>query len=120
MTKHERDLAAELILEINGACNGAILAGVNGNIPPEWRASNLRAIRVPGSELPSRVVVTCAAELMVRPNMIGPGAKVVVVVGSVEAEKLRIADALAQQLRARIAERVTLVCPMCGRTPDAA
>src|SRR5262245_20367771 len=41
--RHERDLAAELVIEINGACNGAILAGINGNIPPEWQALNLRA-----------------------------------------------------------------------------
>lgn len=39
----KRDPVQTLIDEINGSCRPHILAGINGNIPATWTASNLRA-----------------------------------------------------------------------------
>lgn len=102
------DKATMLVAEIRGACNPEIIAGVNGNLPPGWHASNLSAYRQ-GSDS-SMVSVFCTAErLSARGNAVtrtaDVGAKLEIDATSKDADKLRIADALAEQLRERIAAK---------------
>lgn len=101
MTKtDDRDHASELILQIRGACGPHIIAGINGNLPPGWHASNLTAHRrePPPSQ---RVAVFCSADRISACGN-GVGAKLEVQAGEAEADKLRLADALAEQLCMKI------------------
>ena len=97
----ERDLAAELILNIKGVPGQHMLAGINGQIPGGWYACDLNAHR--WDPRTSTVAVFCDAKVRGRPFMIAAGAKVSVDAASADADLLKIADQLASQLRSKIA-----------------
>lgn len=93
------DAAETLIAELRGSCGPHVIAGINGNLPPGWRASQISAHR----RLPApsqRVAVFCNGDMVGRPCADGVGAKVEVEAGTPEADHLRIADKLAEGLRA--------------------
>lgn len=95
------DAAETLIAELRGSCGPHVIAGINGNLPPGWQASQITAHR----RLPSpsqRVAVFCNGDQIGMPFADGVGAKVEVEAGTAEADHLRIADKLAERLRAAL------------------
>lgn len=95
---------ATVINEINGSCREHIIAGINGNLSPGWQAYGLRAIPVPAIPMTNVVVLCGALEMGAAQWAAGGfrgGAKVEVEAAT--ADHLKIADALAEQLRASIA-----------------
>lgn len=97
-----RDLAQELLLNLRGGPCLHVISGINGQLPDPWQACDLNAI-APGAEPRRLVTIFAGAKRMGRPFEIGVGAKIEVTPGTEGSELLRIADALAEQLRARIA-----------------
>lgn len=95
------DPAEILIAELRGSCGPHVIAGINGNLPPGWSASSLRAYRreSPPSQ---RVSVFCNGDMAGRPFTDGVGAKIEVEAGTPEADHLKIADKLAEGLRAAL------------------
>lgn len=98
----ERDLVAELSLQLKGINGQHVLAGVNGNIPDDWSACDLTTHRYGhGSE--SALAVFCSAKRRDKPFSRAVGAKVDITPGTASADLERIADAMAEQLRMKIA-----------------
>lgn len=95
---------ATVINEINGACRGHIIAGINGNLPPGWQAYGLRALPFPAIPM-TRMVVLCGALEMGAAQWAGGGFRggARIEVDAAIADHLGIADELAEQLRASIA-----------------
>lgn len=98
----KRDPADDLITATRGIAGQNLCAAINGNIPEDWYACDLTAHRWEPEPSP-RVAVFCSAKRRGK-SAYGraAGAKVTVDAGSPDADLLKLADALAAQLRARI------------------
>lgn len=97
----ERDPAEILIAELNGVCGGHVMAGINGNIPDRWYSSGLWARR----SIDGTVEVTVSA--LRGPEDAGVGGKINVSVDIPSPDlHLKIADLLAEQIRAAIDRRL--------------
>lgn len=102
MKNTERDPVADLITNLRGIPGQHVLAAINGNLPEAWYACDLTAHAWdPPPSL--RTAVFCTAKRRDRPHGRAAGAKVNVDAGTQDAEPLRLADAIAAQLRGRIA-----------------
>lgn len=80
--------------QINGACRPHIIAGINGNLPEDWRVVSIKAMQAFSDH----------ANIVVFADAVGPwsteaGAKVEVVT---PVDNLKLADELARHLSARI------------------
>lgn len=96
------DYVGDLIVSLSGLPGKHLLAAIDGNIDESWYSCDLTAHRM--DPTPSnRVAVFCSAKMRGKSAYSrAAGAKVVVEAGSPEADLMKIADALAEQLRSRI------------------
>lgn len=88
------DQEAALIAELNGACKPHIIAGINGNLPPQWSCASVRAM--PSFGDPPIAVFAEAEAVSEAGRPCGrAGAKLLI---DAPHDHLRLADELARQL----------------------
>lgn len=93
MTK-ERHPIEVLIAELNGSCKGAVIAGINGNLPSGWTAGGLRAMATFRSPA---IAVICDASPGTWSLPIGAKLEI-----DAPYDHLKLADELARQLCEKI------------------
>lgn len=100
MSKHT---PVQIAAEIRGANRAHILAAINGNIPESWTAVQLIAMVIPALE-PAEVRVDVTARHRKAPPGMDPEVGAKLTVDAADYDGLKVADRLAEKLRAEIAE----------------